>query len=79
VYADPPFEIPAGGGFRFTCEWNNTSGQSVGFGESANDEMCFFWAYYYPSQGAFVCAHTDQIPGGFNLCCPGSPLCSMLF
>ncbi len=78
VYADPPFEIPAGGGFRFTCEWNNTSSTSVGFGESANDEMCFFWAYYYPSVGAYVCAHTDQF-GGFDLCCPGSPVCSMLF
>ena len=24
---------------------------AVGFGESANNEMCFFWAYYYPSHG----------------------------
>jgi hypothetical protein len=41
--------------------------------------MCFFWAYYYPSQGAFVCAHTDQVPGGYDLCCPGNPVCGMLF
>jgi hypothetical protein len=79
VYADPPFEIPSGGGFRFTCEWNNLSSQAVGFGESANDEMCFFWAYYYPSVGAYVCAHTDQVPGGYDLCCPGNPVCGMLF
>lgn len=75
VRHDPAFQVPAGGGFRFTCEWNNTSDAAVGFGESANDEMCFFWAYYYPSHGAFVCAHTDQITGGFDLCCPGNPLC----
>jgi hypothetical protein len=79
VYHDPPFQVPAGGGFRFTCEWNNLSDERVTFGESANQEMCFFWAYYYPSRGAFVCAHTDQVPGGFDLCCPGNPLCSMLF
>lgn len=77
VYQDPPVVIPAGGGFRFTCEWNNTGNTEVGFGESANDEMCFFWAYYYPSKGAFVCAHTDQF-GSFDVCCPGSPLCSQL-
>lgn len=76
---DPGFQVPAGGGFRFTCEWDNTSTESVGFGESANQEMCFFWAYYYPSRGAFVCAHTDQVPGGYDLCCPGNPLCSMIF
>jgi hypothetical protein len=56
----------------------NTSEQSVGFGESANDEMCFFWAYYFPSQGARVCVHSDQVSGGIDLCCPGSPLCSLI-
>jgi hypothetical protein len=79
VYQDPPFEVPTGGGFRFSCSWNNSSDQDVKFGESANDEMCFFWAYYYPSKGAFVCAHTDQIPGGFDLCCPGPALCNQIF
>ncbi|MFO0546932.1 MAG: hypothetical protein U0271_01025 [Polyangiaceae bacterium] len=77
VYHDPAFQVPAGGGFRFTCDYENQSDQSVGFGESAKDEMCFFWAYYYPSHGAFVCAHTDQF-GGYDICCPGNPLCSQL-
>lgn len=79
VYHDPPFTLPSGGGFRFTCSWDNQSNAEVGFGESANQEMCFFWAYYYPSKGAFVCAHTDQIPGGYDICCPGNALCSQLF
>lgn len=78
VVHDPPFSIPQGGGFRFTCEYNNTGSQKVGFGESANDEMCFFWAYYYPSQGAYVCVHTNQIAGGYDMCCPGNTLCSLL-
>jgi hypothetical protein len=76
VIHDPPFSIPQGGGFRFTCDYNNKGNQKVGFGESANDEMCFFWAYYYPSQGAYVCMHTKQIGGGYDLCCPGNTLCS---
>ena len=42
--------------------------------------MCFFWAYYYPSNGSRVCAHTDRFGAGFDLCCPdaGTALCSLL-
>lgn len=76
VVHDPPFQVPSGGGFRFTCEWFNQSDDTVGFGESANDEMCFFWAYYYPSQGARVCVHSDEYNA--DICCPGSSLCSLL-
>lgn len=78
---DPPFTIPSGGGFDFQCTWTNNeaTSQSFGFGESANDEMCFFWAYYYPSKGAKVCVHTDQIPGGFDGCCPdNTAICNAL-
>ena len=72
TFATPPFKIPANGGFDFQCSYNNTSGASVKFGESANEEMCFFWAYYYPSVGSRVCAVTTQIggPEGFSVCCP---------
>jgi hypothetical protein len=79
VFSNPPFQIPSGGGFKFTCDWTNTTANPVAFGESANDEMCFFWAYYYPSQGAHVCFHTDRFAGGIDLCCPdaGQQICSM--
>lgn len=77
VVADPPIELPAGGGFNFTCTWDNTSAQTIKFGESATDEMCFFWTYYYPSQGAFVCFHTTQA-GGHDFCCPGAGECAFL-
>jgi hypothetical protein len=73
------FKIPDGGGFLFSCEWNNTSDRPIRFGESADAEMCFFWAYYYPSQGAKVCFHSDAYTNGsINLCCPGEPLCSQV-
>jgi hypothetical protein len=77
---ETPFTIPESGGFKFTCTWNNTSDKRVSFGESANDEMCFFWAYYYPSQGAQVCFHTKQVGGeaGLDVCCPDHPLCNLI-
>ena len=77
VMHTPAFSIPDGGGFNFLCEYNNQSNSTVGFGEGANDEMCFFWAYYYPSTGQpRVCAQTNQIGGaeGFGGCCPEVPL-----
>lgn len=75
IYHAPPFQLPTAGGFRFTCEYVNDSGRQVGFGESAGDEMCFFWLYYYPSKGAKVCAHSDQFnaPEGIDVCCPAEP------
>ena len=79
---NPPFHVATGGGFQFSCSWYNASTSSVSFGESADDEMCFFWAYYYPANpsGAQVCFHTGQVGGaaGTNACCPGSALCSAL-
>ncbi len=80
TYNGDPFSIPAGGGLDFECSWTNTTNQQVGFGESATDEMCFFWAYYYPSQGSKVCIHTEQYGGanGLNACCPGDSLCSLI-
>jgi hypothetical protein len=77
IYHDPPMAMPEGGGFRFSCSWNNLSEGEVGFGESVDDEMCFFWAYYYPSQGSQICFHTDQF-GGQDLCCPDNPLCELI-
>jgi hypothetical protein len=65
----PEFMVPTAGGFDFTCSYNNTTAATVKFGESANNEMCFFWAYYYPSKGSHVCFHTTRV-GDLNICCP---------
>lgn len=76
-----PLSLPAGAGFKFTCTWNNTTDQRVTFGESATQEMCFFWAYYYPNKGAKVCFHTTYIQketGGRDICCPGDVYCGLI-
>ncbi len=54
---DPPVEFGAGDGLAYQCEWNNTTNKTVTFGEGFNDEMCFLWAYYYPSMGFDICVH----------------------
>jgi hypothetical protein len=67
---EPPMRLTTGaGGFRFSCDYVNTTNQRISFGENASDEMCFFWLYYYPSKGAKICFHTDQ-QGGHDVCCP---------
>lgn len=78
VYYAPPFGIPLYGGFRFTCEWTNTGNSTAYFGEKVDDEMCFFWAYYYPSKGARTCFHTDRFENPLDICCPGHQLCNLV-
>ena len=70
-WSDPPVELfpkpldfPTNGnstlstkGLAFECKWNNTTPSTVVFGEGFNDEMCFLWQYYYPSQGFQVCVN----------------------
>jgi hypothetical protein len=62
VVLDPPIHFgsgPVGGassdGFAYDCHWVNPTADPVNFGETINDEMCFLWHYYYPSQGFQVC------------------------
>ncbi|MEO8699617.1 MAG: hypothetical protein ABI867_06215 [Kofleriaceae bacterium] len=71
-YHAPAFQLPEGGGFDFACDFHNVTSATVTFGESATDEMCFFWAYYYPSQGARMCVHSTIVggPDGLDVCCP---------
>lgn len=52
---DPPIQFDGVSGLSYRCEWNNTTDMPVGFGESANDEMCFVWMYYFPSHGFEMC------------------------
>jgi hypothetical protein len=52
---DPPLAAGPDDGLELTCSWNNTTGQTVVFGESARtNEMCLVWAYFYPDTGADV-------------------------
>jgi hypothetical protein len=77
----PALSFQEGDGFRYRCSWNNTTGQRLEFGESANQEMCFFWAYYYPSQGYRICISPGTIGGGVagdEVCCPGHWACGLV-
>jgi hypothetical protein len=47
----PELDFNGSNGLAYQCTWNNTTGQVVTFGESALQEMCFLWMYYYPSSG----------------------------
>jgi hypothetical protein len=48
---NPPLTPTGTQGLRYTCTYNNTTNGIVTFGENADQEMCFLWAYYYPDQG----------------------------
>jgi hypothetical protein len=48
---DAPIDFDGDNGLSFQCDWANTTGQTVSFGESALNEMCFVLGYYYPSNG----------------------------
>jgi hypothetical protein len=49
---DKPLLFQKGQGLRWVCSYDNTSGEYVKFGQSADtDEMCIIWGYYYPSIG----------------------------
>ena len=48
---NPPIAPTGTQGLRYTCTYNNTTNGIVTFGEGADQEMCFLWAYYYPDQG----------------------------
>ena len=42
-------------GLRWQCFYDNPDPMNIKFGESAaTNEMCFLWAYYYPSAGHFI-------------------------
>lgn len=80
-YFDPPLAFEQGQGFRYRCTWDNTSDKTVKFGESANAEMCFLWAYYYPSQGYRLCVSPGSIGNGVagdQVCCPGHWVCDYI-
>ncbi|HEY8092024.1 MAG TPA: hypothetical protein VIF09_29385, partial [Polyangiaceae bacterium] len=51
----PEYAFDGTNGLGFQCSWTNTTDQTVGFGESALDEMCFVGGYYYPSHGMHFC------------------------
>ena len=73
---DPPLAVAADQSFDVACSYYNSTAGAIGFGSSPADEVCFFWAYYFPATTARVCVH-DAAAG--DVCCPGgAPLCAQI-
>ena len=51
----PQVDFDGTNGLTFQCDWTNTTDQTVSFGESALNEMCFVGGYDYPSSGLNLC------------------------
>jgi hypothetical protein len=52
---DPTVDFTGKNGLSFQCDWTNTTAETVTFGESALDEMCFVGGYVYPYSGVNFC------------------------
>jgi len=50
-----PITTVAGGKYTVTCSYVNTTGKTVPFGESTEDEMCFAMTYVYPPPSQPTC------------------------
>ena len=51
-------ELRGGDVLTTYCSYSNTTGSTVTFGESSNDEMCFTDLYYYPAKNAnYICTN----------------------
>ncbi len=55
TYFPEPPAFPAGTGLQFTCHYRNDGDESVGFGGTADDEMCMVFGYYYPGPEVLFC------------------------
>jgi hypothetical protein len=68
----PAFRVPAGGGFRFTCGWENDEDRTVRFGVTTRDEMCFVTGYFYPDdESQPLPPQPGCFPQGAGLLCFG--------
>jgi hypothetical protein len=56
----PIAQVTAGDEVRVTCTYVNDTGATVGWGDSANQEMCFAGLYRYPAANAGAFACTDN-------------------
>jgi hypothetical protein len=41
----PPLSLSGARGFRFSCDYDNSSERTIGYGNSRDDEMCIFLAF----------------------------------
>ena len=50
-----PFQVAAGDSLHLDCQFQNTTNQTVSYGESTFDEMCVMIVYYTPFLGVGGC------------------------
>lgn len=50
--AQPPVALAAGEEIEIHCGYDNTTGQTIYFGDSSTQEMCFAGVYRYPAFGS---------------------------
>jgi hypothetical protein len=55
IRADNPISIKAGGGFSYSCTFENTTDAPIEDGENSDQEMCMMVGIYYPDQGFLMC------------------------
>ena len=64
---EPPRMVPAGQGFEWTCEWNNTTDEIVQYGNESTDEMCNMAVVFRPVNGVIsmtaACAVVETSDG----------------
>lgn len=60
---NPEVSVEAGDRIRVTCTYTNNTNQTIRFGDSSTEEMCFAGLYRYPATGAnlFQCTDTGGI------------------
>jgi hypothetical protein len=54
-YPIEPIHVANGDKVDFECTWRNPTGQTVTFGDSTLDEMCFVGLFRYPAGASSVC------------------------
>jgi hypothetical protein len=60
-----PVKLAPGDKIATECTYENTTAQTLGFGESSDTEMCFSILFRYPAQGVAFC--TAARPGSVTL------------
>jgi len=46
-----PTLVRAGERIEVTCLWHNTTDETVSYGDTSSEEMCFAGLYRYPASG----------------------------
>lgn len=60
---DPPLVVPAGQGFEWSCTWRNDRDQDVGYGLTAQDEMCNMAIVFTPFSTTAACEVVETSDG----------------